>query len=136
MKRILLIIAAVVMLASCKEDATTNPTPSTTVTPTLLSIENDYVLRWEDGWGYETRNLSIIGASGSAIIGPNSVYFTVSDDPRFGGMELRNLRLEENLYLFDISGNEDGMPYGSFYDVDGTIKFQYGDKFIVGTPQR
>ena len=136
MKRILLIIAAVVMLASCKEDATTNPTPSTTVTPTLLSIENDYVLRWEDGWGYETRNLSIIGASGSAIIGPNSVYFTVSDDPRFGGMEIRNLRLEENLYLFDISGNDDGMPYGSFYDVDGTIKFQYGDKFIVGTPQR
>ena len=136
MKRILLIIAAVVMLASCKEDATTNPTPSTTVTPTLLSIENDYVLRWEDGWGYETRNLSIIGASGSAIIGPNSVYFTVSDDPRFGGMEIRDLRLEENLYLFDISGNEDGMPYGSFYDVDGTIKFQYGDKFIVGTPQR
>ena len=124
------------MLASCKEDVTTNPTPSTTVTPTLLSIENDYVLRWEDGWGYETRNLSIIGASGSAIIGPNSVYFTVSDDPRFGGMEIRNLRLEENLYLFDISGNEDGMPYGSFYDVDGTIKFQYGDKFIVGTPQR
>tara|TARA_R110000822_G_scaffold91102_2_gene210212 strand:+ start:576 stop:986 length:411 start_codon:yes stop_codon:yes gene_type:complete len=136
MKRILLIIAAVVMLASCKEDATTNPTPSTTVTPTLLSIENDYVLRWEDGWGYETRNLSIIGASGSAIIGPNSVYFTVSDDPRFGGMEIRGLRLEENLYLFDISGNDDGMPYGSFYDVDGTIKFQYGDKFIVGTPQR
>ena len=124
------------MLVSCKEDATTNPTPSTTVTPTLLSIENDYVLRWEDGWGYETRNLSIIGASGSAIIGPNSVYFTVSDDPRFGGMEIRGLRLEENLYLFDISGNDDGMPYGSFYDVDGTIKFQYGDKFIVGTPQR
>ena len=124
------------MLASCKEDVTTNPTPSNISTPTLLSIENDYVLRWEDGWGYETRNLSIIGVPTAPIIGPNSVYFTVSDDPRFGGMEIRDLRLEENLYLFDISGNEDGMPYGSFNGVDGTIKFQYGDKFIVGTPQR
>ena len=132
MKRILLIIAAVVMLASCKEDVTTNPTPSNISTPTLLSIENDYVLRWED----ETRNLSIIRVPGASIIGPNSIYFTTSDDPRFGGMEIQDLRLEENLYLFDISGNDDGMPYGSFYDVDGTIKFQYGDKFIVGTPQR
>ena len=132
MKRILLIIAAVAMLASCKEDVTTNPTPSNISTPTLLSIENDYVLRWED----ETRNLSIIRVPGASIIGPNSIYFTTSDDPRFGGMEIQDLRLEENLYLFDISGNDDGMPYGSFYDVDGTIKFQYGDKFIVGTPQR
>ena len=132
MKRILLIIAAVVMLASCKEDVTTNPTPSNISTPTLLSIENNYVLRWED----ETRNLSIIRVPGASIIGPNSIYFTTSDDPRFGGMEIQDLRLEENLYLFDISGNDDGMPYGSFYDVDGTIKFQYGDKFIVGTPQR
>ena len=132
MKKILLTIAAVVMLASCKEDATTNPTPSNISTPALLSIENDYVIRWED----ETRNLSIIRVPGASIIGPNSIYFTTSDDPRFGGMEIQDLRLEENLYLFDISGNEDGMPYGSFYDVDGTIKFQYGDKFIVGTPQR
>ena len=136
MKRILLIIAAVVMLASCKEDATTIPTPSNISTPTLLTIENDYVLQWEEGWGIQTRNLSIIGVPTAPIIGPNSIYFTTSDDPRFGGMEIRDLRLEENLYLFDISGNEDGMPYGSFYDVDGTIKFQYGDKFIVGTPQR
>ena len=132
MKRILLIIAAVVMLASCKEDVTTNPTPSNISTPTLLSIENNYVLRWED----ETRNLSIIRVPGASIIGPNSIYFTTSDDPRFGGMEIQDLRIEENLYLFNISGNDGGMPYGSFYDVDGTIKFQYGDKFIVGTPQR